>query len=57
VSLREGETSKLGLQGRLSYLGVSPCPGMVVVMVLFPRRSMAWRGAIVPVVTTLLARW
>ena len=55
VSLREGETSKLGLQGRLSCPGVSARPGMVVVVVLLPRHDMVWRDATVLVVTAMLA--
>jgi hypothetical protein len=57
VSLSEGETSKLVLQRRPSYPSISARPGIVVIMVLFPRRSMAWCGATVPVVTALSARW
>jgi hypothetical protein len=41
MSLREGEASKLGLQASLSCPGISTGPGMVVVVVLPPRRSMA----------------
>ena len=52
-----GETSKLGLQGRSSFPSISACSGVVVVIVLFPRRGMALRDSIVPVVTSLLARW
>jgi hypothetical protein len=52
-----GKTSKLELQGRSSCLGVSVCPGMVVVMVLFPHCSMAWHDAIVSGVTALLTPW
>jgi hypothetical protein len=52
-----GKTSKLGLQGRSSCLSISVRPGMVVVMVLYPHRSMAWHDATMPVVTTLLTRW
>ena len=55
VSLREGETSKLGLQGRLSCPGVSAHPGTVVVVVLLPRPGMSWRDATVLVVKTMLA--
>ena len=57
VSLREGKTSKLGLQGRSSCLGISARPGMVVVTVLCPRHGMAWYDATVLVVMALLARW
>jgi hypothetical protein len=57
VSLREGETSKLGLQERPSCLGVSARLGVVVFMVLFPRCSIAWHDATLPVVTALLAWW
>jgi hypothetical protein len=52
-----GKTSKLGLQGRSSCIGVSVRPGMVVVMVLCPHRSMAWHDATVLVMMTLLTRW
>jgi hypothetical protein len=48
-----GETSYLVSQGRLSCLGVSTRPGVVVVMVLCPRHNMVWRDATVPVMTTL----
>jgi hypothetical protein len=53
----EGKTSKLGLQGRSSCLSISVRPGMVVVMVLYPHRSMVWHDATMPVVTTLLTLW
>ena len=55
VSLREGETSKLGLQVRLSCPGVSAHPGMVIVVVLLPCHGMAWRDATVLVITAMFA--
>jgi hypothetical protein len=55
VSPRKGEACKLGLQASPSCHGVITCPGMVIVMVLLPCCGVAWRDAIVPIVTTLLA--
>jgi hypothetical protein len=52
-----GKTSKLGLHGRPSCLGVSARLGMVVVMVLCPHRGMPWHDATMLAVTTLLAWW
>jgi hypothetical protein len=53
MSLREGETSKLGLQGRSSCLGVSARPGVVLHGLVLT----SWHDAIVPVVMALLAQW
>ena len=55
VSPREGEASKLGLQASTSCPSVSACFGMVIVVVLLPRRGVAWRDTIVPIMTALLA--
>jgi hypothetical protein len=52
-----GETSYLGLQGSPSCLDVSVRPSVAVIIVLCPHCGMGWRGAIVPVVAALLARW
>ena len=42
-----GETSYLGLQGRLSCRGVSVRPNVFVIMVLCPRRGMgSWRYSV-----------
>ena len=40
--------SKLGLQATLSCPGIMARSGMVVVMILFARRGVAWRDATVP---------
>ena len=45
------------LQGMPSCLGISAHLDVVVVMVLFPRRTMVWHDATVSVVMALLAQW
>jgi hypothetical protein len=57
VSLREGETSKLGLQASPYCPIIIARSGMVIIIVLLPRRNVAWHDAIVSVMTALLARW
>jgi hypothetical protein len=57
VSLREGETSKLGLQDRSFCPGINTRPSVVVVMALFPCCGMAWRDATVSVMMTPLTWW
>ena len=55
MSLREGETSKLCLQGRPSCLGVSAHSNVVAIMVMCPHHGMGWHGAIVSAMMALLA--
>ena len=47
----------LGSQPSMSFPGISTKFGMVFIMVLLPRRGMAWRDATMPVVMALLAQW
>jgi hypothetical protein len=59
VSPREGEISKLGLQASLSCLDVTTRSGtVVVVVILFTRRGMAWCDATASTIAALSAwRW
>jgi hypothetical protein len=55
VSLREGDISLLGLQASLSYPGIMARSGLVIIVILFACRGLAWRDATVPAVVALLA--
>jgi hypothetical protein len=55
VSLREGEISELGLQASLSYPDIMARSGLVIIVILFARRGLAWHDATVPATVALLA--
>jgi hypothetical protein len=52
---REGEISELGLQASLSYPGIMARSGLVIIVILFAHRGLAWRDATVPAAVALLA--